>query len=47
VLADRSPIQLSSERLCQILTSTDVDAANHWTEELREGLKELKGLIWH
>jgi hypothetical protein len=35
VLADKSLIQLSPERLCQILTNTDADAllvANYWPE---------------
>jgi hypothetical protein len=41
VLADRSLIQLSLKRLCQFLTnhlSTGIPM-----EELKEGLKELKG----
>jgi hypothetical protein len=33
VLADRSPIQLSPERICQFLTNTDVDVHSQtWTE---------------
>jgi hypothetical protein len=49
VLADRSLIQLSPDRLCQILTNTDVDACSQLLDcvqgpqELGEGLKELKG----
>jgi hypothetical protein len=49
VFADRSLVQLSPERFCQILTNTDVDAANiglstHTRmEKLGEGLKKLKG----
>ena len=45
VLADRSLRQLSPERLCQSLTSTDVDTHSTRTpmEELGEGLKEVKG----
>jgi hypothetical protein len=49
VLADRSLIQLSPERLCQILTNRDADAHSIGLstgtpmEEKGEGLKELKG----
>jgi hypothetical protein len=49
VLADRSLIQLSPERLFQILANTDADACRTIRlstgspmEELGEGLKELK-----
>jgi hypothetical protein len=48
VLADSSLIQLSPERLCQILTNTDEDAHSIGlstgtpVEELWEGLKEVK-----
>ena len=51
VLADRSLLQLSLERLCQILTNTDADGCLQPTfklnigvpmEELGVGLKELK-----
>jgi hypothetical protein len=37
VLADRSLIQLSPERLCQILTNTDVETT---MEKLGKGLKQ-------
>ena len=32
MLTDRSLAWLSSERVCQQLTETDADTANHWTE---------------
>jgi hypothetical protein len=38
MLADRSLIQLSPERLCQILTNTDVDAPSQPSEH-----KDLNG----
>jgi hypothetical protein len=50
VLADRSLVWLSFERLYQQLTEMDADIANHWTkprtlvEELEKELKELKGI---
>jgi hypothetical protein len=46
VLADRSLVQLSPERFCQILTNTYVDAlmltANHWTDhrDFNGGVRE-------
>ena len=46
VLADRSLIWLSPERLCQSLTNTEADAHSQPgppMEELEKGLKELKG----
>ena len=46
MLADRSLIELSSERLYQCLTIHKwMFSANHWIEhrELEKGLKELKG----
>jgi hypothetical protein len=51
VLAERSLIWQSPDRLCQNLTNAEVMlTANHWTEhdwylmeELEKGLKELKG----
>jgi hypothetical protein len=50
VLADRSQVQLSRDRLCQILTNIDADAHSQCQkehkdlmEESGEGLKELKG----
>ena len=51
MLADRRLIQLSTERLCQILTNTDMGVLQPTIglstgtpmEELGEGLKELKG----
>ena len=44
-LADRSLIQLCPERLCQSLTSREVDARSTRTpmEDIGKGLKELKG----
>ena len=51
MLADRSLVWLSSERLCQLLTKTEKDTVNLWTkprtpmEELGEGLKELRGIV--
>ena len=46
MLADRSLVWLSSERLCQYLTKTDADTHSPETpmEELGEELKELKGI---
>jgi hypothetical protein len=32
VLAERSLIELSPERVCQYITNTEVDAHSHWTE---------------
>jgi hypothetical protein len=51
VLADKSLIQLSPERLCQIMTNTEADAhsqplglsTGNPMKELGKGLKELKG----
>ena len=37
VLADKSLIQLSPERLCQSLTNTDVDARSQLSQGLNEG----------
>jgi hypothetical protein len=46
VLADRSLILLSPERIYQCLTNTEVDAlsARSPMEEIEKGLKELKEL---
>ena len=50
MVADRSQIQLSTERFCQILTNIHADAfSQHLTEhrdpngEVRGRMKELKG----
>jgi hypothetical protein len=42
VLAERSLIWLSPERLCQCLTNTEVDAHSHWMEHRvpQEGARE-------
>ena len=51
MFADRSLVWLSPERLCQILTNTDVDVCSigwsKWSpmEDLEKGLKELKGFV--
>jgi hypothetical protein len=44
VLADKSLVWLSSERLCKHLTNTNAIRLRPWTpsEELGEGLKEMK-----
>jgi hypothetical protein len=51
VLADRSPIQLSPDKLCQSLTNTgQMLTANHWTEHrvpnegVRERTEEAEGV---